>query len=196
MKSLWVSLFLLCSTLLLRGQNEEQSHESIWPGLAHHISVSNGLGRDAAFGDLIAAFGLEYSVQLQVSPQVYAGVRTGIQWPEPGAGYALLPAQLAAKWLPEPTQHHPWYVYGSGGYAFGWFLHGNENVNRVQGGWGGELGLGRLWRVGTSTWISTSLGYLRQQSRIEYFDFWVGDAATLTNTTTMNRIQWRFGLFF
>lgn len=180
---------------MLSGQDEEKSLEPNWPGLAHHISVSNGFGSEAAFGDFITSLGFEYSAQLKVSPQVYAGLRTGFQLPEPGAGYALLPVQLAAKWLPEPTQHHPWYVYGSGGYAFGWFLHGNESVNSVQGGWGGELGLGRLWRVGSSSWISTSLGYGRQQSRIEYTDFWWGDS-TITNTTTMNRLQWRFGLFF
>lgn len=181
--------------MVLHGQNEKQSPEPIWPGLAHHFTVSNGLGRDAA-GDITVAIGVEYSAQLRLNRQVYAGLRTGFQMPDPGAGYALLPVQADIRWLSDPTQKHPWFVYAGGGYAFGWFLHGNERVDRVVGGWGGQVGLGRLWRVGTSTWISTSLGYLRQRNAITYDQFWWWDTARFTNTITMNRLQWRLGLFF
>lgn len=195
MKSLRVSLFLLCGTLLLRGQTDQQSHESIWPNLVHHLTVSNGYGQDV-LGDFTVAIGLEYSAQLRLGSQSYAGLRTGFQLPEPGAGYALLPVQAAVKWLAAPGQKHPWYIFGGGGYALGWRMSGVETVNRVQGGWGGQAGVGRLWRVGAATWISTSIGYVRQQHRIEYVDFWWGDQSTLVNTTTMSRLQWQFGVFF
>jgi len=179
----------------IHGQKVAYFQDTIWPVIAHQFTVSNGFGQDA-FGDLTVAIGVEYSAQLSLGRQVYAGLRTGFQLPEPGAGYALIPVQLSAKWLPRPTQRHPWYGYGSGGYAFGWSLQADERVNQVQGGWGGEMGVGRLWKVGPSAWVSTSLGYLRQRNAVEYDQLWWWDAATITNTTTMNRLQWRFGLFF
>lgn len=195
MKSFWISLWLLSWALALSGQNEQTSRASIWSDLTHHISISNGFGQNP-YGDFTASIGVEYSTQLRMSPQVYAGLRTGFQLPEPGGGYALLPVQVSGKWLPEPTQNQPWYAYGSGGYSFGYFLGGIEAINSVQGGWGGELGIGRLWRIGSSSQLSTSLGYLRQRSRIAYLNSWWGDFSATTNTTTMSRLQWRIGLFF